>query len=322
MVEESRVIFMVEKIRREVVLFLLALVFSLCIICPGFQSVAKGATYEAHEDVYYTKDNCVVYAEPTYTSMVLTTLGANIPVQVVGQYSNGWYRINIGVIAYIKMDSVASAGAIGLPIAADKQIADAQKTSQELGYQFVNLNLNKQKKINKDVFNSYINQKVILYCKINDELGVSFKMLYADKVRDDISLNFSKSESITPSGERAVKFEIEQYTPLFGQVAIFQFRAGYDKEVEISNVDMTDDELVFMNTYCTEFSEFAYATCTQVADMKFLEYETIHSLTDKQRERMANIRKGIKYLDYDTKDYRNSIHNKVRKDTEYIDYYY
>lgn len=41
---------------------------------------AKGPTYTAMQDVYYTKENCVVYAEPTYTSTVLTTLGANLPV--------------------------------------------------------------------------------------------------------------------------------------------------------------------------------------------------------------------------------------------------
>ncbi|RAZ95249.1 hypothetical protein DK853_30940, partial [Klebsiella oxytoca] len=97
------------------------------------------------QDVYYTKENCVVYAEPTYTSTVLTTLGANLPVQVVGAYSNGWYRINIGVICYVKMDSVTSAGAIGIKNNADKQIADAQKTAAELGYEFVYLTLNKQK---------------------------------------------------------------------------------------------------------------------------------------------------------------------------------
>ena len=27
---------------------------------------AKGPTYTAMQDVYYTKDNCVVYAEPSY----------------------------------------------------------------------------------------------------------------------------------------------------------------------------------------------------------------------------------------------------------------
>ena len=31
---------------------------------------AKGPTYTAMQDTYYTKDNCVVYAEPTYTSTV------------------------------------------------------------------------------------------------------------------------------------------------------------------------------------------------------------------------------------------------------------
>ncbi len=103
---------------------------------------AKGPTYTAMQDVYYTKDNCVVYAEPSYESTVLTTIGANVPVRVVGMYSNGWYRINLGVIAYVKMDSVTSAGAIGIKKNDDKQVADAQRTAAELGYEFVYLTLN------------------------------------------------------------------------------------------------------------------------------------------------------------------------------------
>ena len=72
-------------------------------------ALAKGPTYTAMQDVYYTKDNCVVYAEPSYTSTILTTLSANLPVKVIGAYSNGWYRIEIGVICYVKMESGAVA---------------------------------------------------------------------------------------------------------------------------------------------------------------------------------------------------------------------
>ena len=146
---------------------------------------AKGPTYTAMQDVYYTKDNCVVYAEPSYESTVLTTIGANVPVRVVGMYSNGWYRINLGVIAYVKMDSVTSAGAIGIKKNDDKQVADAQRTAAELGYEFVYLTLNKQKVIKKDIYNSYVGKKVMLYAKINDELGISFKMLYDDPIKKD-----------------------------------------------------------------------------------------------------------------------------------------
>lgn len=278
---------------------------------------AKGPTYTAMQDVYYTKENCVVYAEPTYTSTVLTTLGANLPVQVVGAYSNGWYRINIGVICYVKMDSVTSAGAIGIKNNADKQIADAQKTAAELGYEFVYLTLNKQKTIKKDIYNSYVGQKVILYAKIDDELGVSFKMLYEDKIKNDIDLNMTKTASVNKFGDRTVQFMFNNDMELKGQIAIFQFRTGYDKAVDIYPSDVDTGEFVMMNTYYTEFSEFAYAPVTQVADIMIVEAEIPNSLTETQRNIMADHRKGIKYQCDDTSEYRSDVvHGKLRKDTE------
>ena len=284
---------------------------------------AKGPTYTAMQDVYYTKENCVVYAEPTYTSIVLTTLGANLPVQVVGAYSNGWYRINIGVICYVKMDSVTSAGAIGIKNNADKQIANRQKTAAELGYEFVYLTLNKQKTIKKDIYNSYVGQKVILYAKIDDELGVSFKMLYEDKIKNDIDLNMTKTASVNKFGDRTVQFMFNNDMELKGQIAIFQFRTGYDKAVDIYPSDVDTGEFVMMNTYYTEFSEFAYAPVTQVADIMIVEAEIPNSLTETQRNIMADHRKGIKYQCDDTSEYRSDVvHGKLRKDTEYVDYNY
>lgn len=284
---------------------------------------AKGPTYTAMQDVFYTKDNCVVYAEPTYTSTVLTTLSANLPVQVVGSYSNGWYRINIGVICYVKMDSVTSAGAIGIKNNADRQIADAQKTAAELGYEFVYLTLNKQKTIKKDIYNSYVGQKVILYAKIDDELGISFKMLYEDKIKEDIDLNMTKTSSVNNFGDRTVQFLFNNDMELKGQLAIFQFKTGYDKAVDIYPSDIDTGEFVMMNTYYTEFSEFAYAPVTQVADIMIVEAEIPNSLTDNQRNIMSDLRKGIKYQSDDTSEYRSDVvHGKLRKDTEYVDYNY
>lgn len=305
-------------LRRRAVAILLAAM----ILFGKIEVYAKGPTYTPMQDVYYTKEDCVVYAEPTYTSTVLATIGANIPVQVVGAYSNGWYRINIGVICYVKMDSVTTAGAIGLPVKSDKQIEDAQKTATELGYEFVYLKLNKEKIIKKDIFNSYIGKKAILYAKIDDELGVSFKMLYNDKVKKDINLNMTKTASVNQFGERIVEFVFPEETELFGQLAIFQFKEGYDKAVTIMPADIDTGDYVEMNTYYTEFSEFAYGPMTQVANIRIVEAEIPNSLTDNQRAIMADHRKGIKYQSDDTKEYRNIVHGKLRKDTEYVDYNY
>jgi hypothetical protein len=309
--------------KKRLLTLILAIALMLSYVCSEgtIVSYAQGAEYYQLVDVYYTKDNCVVYAEPTYTSTVLTTIGANIPVRVLGYYTNGWYRINIGVICYVKMDSLTTAGVVGVS-STDNMTSDAAATAAELGYTFVALKLNKEKVIKKDVYNSYVGEKVILYAKINDELGVMFKMLYTDKVKNDIDLNYTVTTATGATGERVVYFTLANSTELLGQIAIFQFKEGYDKAVTIFPIELEGGGYVEMNTYYTEFSELAYAPMTQVASMMISEEEVMFSLTDKQRSINADHRKGIKYLSDDTKDYRDSITSKVRKDTEYVDYIY
>jgi hypothetical protein len=309
--------------KKRLLTLILAIALMLSYVCSegAIVSKAQGASYYQLVDVYYTKDNCMVYAEPTYTSTVLTTIGANIPVQVLGYYTNGWYRINIGVICYVKMDSLTTAGVVGVS-STDTMTADAAKTAAEIGYTFVALKLNKEKLIKKDVYNSYVGQKVLLYAKIDDEIGVMFKMLYTDKVKDDIDLNYTITSADGATGERVVYFTLANPTELLGQIAIFQFKEGYDKAVTIFPQDLDGGGYVEMNTYYTEFSELAYAPMTQVASMMISEEEVMFSLTDRQRTINADHRKGIKYLSDDNKDYRDSITSKVRKDTEYVDYVY
>lgn len=301
---------------------LMMFVFLLGLSGNGMQAIAKGATYEVVDDVYYTKADCVVYAEPTYTSMVLTTIGSNVPIKVLGSYSNGWYRINIGNIAYCKMDSLTTAGDVGIVEEKDKQAYAAKQIADSLGYEFHYLKLNKQKTIKKDIFNSYVKDKVILFVRIDDEIAISFKMIYEDKVKSDVVLDFTKTYSFNNCGDRTILIKPSKYTELPGQVAIFQFKVGYDKAVDMNVIDMDSGDFNLMNTYYTEFEEFAYAPVTQIADMNITEMEVIFSLEDDVRAKMSDIKQGIKYKEYDELAYRNSIHSKLRKDTEYIDYVY
>ncbi|MDE7205948.1 MAG: SH3 domain-containing protein, partial [Lachnospiraceae bacterium] len=309
-------------LKKYVAALLLGVTVLTASLSTDIDVLAKGPTYSAKEDVYYTKANCIVYAEPTYTSLVITTLDANLPVRVIGEYSNGWYRINIGVIGYVKWDSVTTAGAIGLPNKASAQVADAQRIAAEIGYEFVYLTLNDEKTIKKDIYNSYVGQKVMLYAKLDDEIGVSFKMLYEDKVKSDINLKFTKTATTGMLGDRILELVFDEDKELLGQIAIFQFREGYDKAITINTVDLSSYDYVEMNTYYTEFSEFAYAPVTQIANMKIIDEEIPNSLTDKQRARMTDLQRGIKYQSYDNKEYRSSIHSRLRKDTEYVDYDY
>lgn len=311
-----------EILRRYVITLLLGLALVTAPLSAELNVLAKGPIYSPKEDVYYTKANCIVYAEPTYTSQVLITLDANLPVRVIGEYSNGWYRINIGIIGYVKWDSVTTAGAIGLPNKTDAQTLDAQRIAAEIGYEFVYLTLNDEKTIKKDIYNSYIGKKVMLYVKLDDEIGVSFKMLYEDKVKSDINLKFTKTASTDMFGDRIVEIAFDEDKELLGQIAIFQFKEGYDKAITINTTDLDTYDYVEMNTYYTEFSEFAYAPVTQIANMKIVDAEIPNSLTQKQREKMTNLQRGVKYQSYDNKDYRSSIHSRLRKDTEYIDYEY
>ena len=307
---------------KRLIAWLLCILIFACSLMIGFPAKAQGPTYTQLNDVYYAVDGCIVYAEPTYTSTVLTTIAANTPVRVVGSYSNGWYRINIGVIAYCKMDSLTTAGDVGIITATDTQAYYAKQSADELGYSFHYMVLNDKKTIKKDIFNSYIGQKVILFAKIDDQLAVSFKMLYADPVKKDINLNFKRSATTNGDGSRTIELTAESEQALTGQIAIFQFKTGYDKAVDMYIWDMNNAEYNLMNTYYTEFSEYAYAPVTQISNMKYTELEIANSLTAEVRTKMNNIRKGIKYLSYDEMDYKDALTSRLRKDTEYVDYQY
>lgn len=306
--------------RKRIFALCICLILFVCFVQKPVYTQAKGTSYEKLEDVYYAKAGCVVYAEPTYTSTVLTTIEANTPVRVVGYYTNGWYRINIGVIAYCKMDSLTSAGEIGIINTTDPQLAEAKQIADSLGYKLHVLKLNKEKIIKKDIFNSYIDEKAILFVKIDDNLAVMFKMVYGEKINKDINLNFSVSSNENGDGSRTVTYSAAEDTEFTGQVVIFQYKVGYDKAVDIFIEDVGGNYLNKMNTYFTEFSVFAYAPVTQIGDMEIIEAEIMYSLSENTRLKMSDLKKGVKYLSYDEKGYRNSISNKYRKDTEYIDY--
>lgn len=282
----------------------------------------KGTTYVELQDVYYTKPNCVVYAEPTYTSQVLVTIDGNIPVRVIGYYTNGWYRINIGVIGYCKMDSLTSSGDLGIATSQDFQATEAKKIADSLGYEFHYLKLNNEKVIKKDIFNSYINKKAILFVRIDEDLAVLFKMVYPDKVSRDINLNFQKTIYENADGSRTLDFVPGRTTELLGQLAIFQVQVGFDKAADIWVKDLDGGGMNMMNTFYTEYDRFAYAPMTQVSHFKVVEAEVMYSLNADTRTKMSDLKKGIKYLDYDDADYRSSIGSKLRKETEYIDYGY
>lgn len=303
-------------------MFALLLACSISLTISPINSIAKqGPTYENQNDTYYTNGTVPVYMGPDYESQILTYIADNMPVQVVGRYTNGWYRINIGVVGYVKCDSLTTVWDRATTVNTSTQAGAALATANELGYAFHNMVLNQNKSIEKEIFNSYIYDKTILYSAIDDQIGVSFKMVYTDPVKKDVDLNYTKFVSDSSTGGRLIELKAPGDVNLYGQVAIFQAKVGYDKIVEVFIWDDDDQDYIYQGKVYTETSEFAYFTTTKITSIKLLEYETDRSLRDSVREKMANIRKGIKYLNYDEKEYRNSITNKLRKDTEYVDYY-
>ena len=58
-------------------------------------------TVEKTEAVLYSCKGTIAYALPQFTAPAVTTINANLPVQVVGVTSNGWFQINLGTICYV-----------------------------------------------------------------------------------------------------------------------------------------------------------------------------------------------------------------------------
>ncbi len=58
-------------------------------------------TVEETSTVLYSCKGTVAYASPEFTAPMVTTINANLPVQVVGVTSNGWFQINLGTICYV-----------------------------------------------------------------------------------------------------------------------------------------------------------------------------------------------------------------------------
>ncbi|MBQ7944009.1 MAG: hypothetical protein IJ326_08115 [Lachnospiraceae bacterium] len=58
-------------------------------------------TVEETSAVLYSCKGTVAYASPDFNSVMVTTINANLPVQVVGVTSNGWFQIDLGTICYV-----------------------------------------------------------------------------------------------------------------------------------------------------------------------------------------------------------------------------
>lgn len=67
---------------------------------------AENFTVTEKNAVLYTCGETKVYKAPDSSSTVVTTIAKDVPVQVTGITSNGWFRVNINGVFYVTGDSL------------------------------------------------------------------------------------------------------------------------------------------------------------------------------------------------------------------------
>lgn len=65
------------------------------------EAAEEGVTVKSAQAVLYSTDQAVVYSYPDWTSTKITTIQEDVPVEVLGITSNGWFQVNINGKYYI-----------------------------------------------------------------------------------------------------------------------------------------------------------------------------------------------------------------------------
>lgn len=64
-------------------------------------NAAESVTVSAKNAVLYSNDKTTVYANPDFNATIITVISANLPVQVTGITSNGWFQVSLEGTFYI-----------------------------------------------------------------------------------------------------------------------------------------------------------------------------------------------------------------------------
>ncbi len=62
---------------------------------------AASYTVKACKAIMYTNEKATVYSAPDFQSVLVTTIGPNLPIDVTGITSNGWFQVELKGIYYI-----------------------------------------------------------------------------------------------------------------------------------------------------------------------------------------------------------------------------
>ncbi len=85
------------------------------------RTYAAEFTITESKAVLYSNDKTKVYRQPDINSGVVTVIGKDLPVDVTGITSNGWFRISLNGTYYVPGDGLVSknTGGVGVVVGSD-----------------------------------------------------------------------------------------------------------------------------------------------------------------------------------------------------------
>lgn len=91
------------------------------------QVYAVEFTVKESKAVLYSNEKTKVYKEPDVNSAVVTAIAKDIPVNVTGITSNGWFRIDLNGVYYVPGDGLVSKNATANSVVAGTDIVNLTK---------------------------------------------------------------------------------------------------------------------------------------------------------------------------------------------------
>lgn len=88
------------------------------LFCGGITAQAEEYTISDAQMVLYTTDQAGLYVEPDLQAVPVMTLDANLPMQVTGITSNGWFRVSLNGVYYIPGYALTDMTMVQQPVAA------------------------------------------------------------------------------------------------------------------------------------------------------------------------------------------------------------
>lgn len=224
----------------------------------GFTMVAEAAgsfTVTDKNAVLYTTKTVNVYKTPDVSGQVVTTIAKNLPVQVTGITSNGWFRISLDGVFYVTGDSLEQRTQTGTAASASNYDVNALTKGT-----FSFFNNNELRKMDEDDIedmddNTYIKyldsfltgNAMIDYCIIRED-GYTLKTVYDKAAKkdsataamsmqqyliqyrnnvlsDSISGPFRSEKDLKLALNRSIRYDIDKFSSIYKSASV-----GSDEE--------------------------------------------------------------------------------------------